>query len=244
MRPKSYRKMAEVEDRHWWHVARRQIISHLIAGLELPAGATILDAGCGSGGSLAMLTRHGRVIAFELDDGARATANSRGSFEIYPGRLPDAIPAEVDHVDLIALLDVLEHLDDDLASLKALYQRLVPGGWMVITVPAVPILWSRHDDVHHHRRRYRKRALATVVKSAGLEIDFVTYYNFWLSPIAFSVRMAQNLLGWNVDRGTDVPPHIFNTALAWLFASERHVIGRIPFPFGMSLILLARKPRP
>ena len=244
MRPEIYQKMAEVEERHWWHVARRRIISHLIAGLELPAGATILEAGCGPGGNLATLARHGRVIAFELDDAARAIAHRQGDFEIYSGHLPDGIPPEVDRVDLITLLDVLEHLDDEVASLNALYQRLVPGGWLIVAVPAVPILWSHHDETHHHRRRYRKRGLAAVVTAAGFEIDFVTYYNFWLFPVAAGVRMADKLLGRDIDRGMDVPPDGLNKALAWLFASERYCIGRIPFPFGLSLILRARRPSP
>ncbi|MEE8248503.1 MAG: methyltransferase domain-containing protein, partial [Alphaproteobacteria bacterium] len=198
--------MAEVEARHWWGVGRRRIVDHLIAALGLPADATILDAGCGTGGNLAMLARHGRVLAFELDPEARAIAAARSGLTIEPGQLPHALPAAAQRLDLVTLLDVLEHLDDDRAALQGLFERLAPGGRVVVTVPALPALWSRHDEAHHHRRRYRKGELVARARAAGFEIDLVSYYNFWLFPALAGVRLVDTLVKRGVDDGLSVPP--------------------------------------
>lgn len=241
MRPEIYQRMAEVEERHWWFVGRRRIVDHLIAGLGLPAEAAILDAGCGSGGNLAMLARHGRVQAFELDDQARAIAARRSGLAVRPGHLPDGLPPEAHGLDLITLLDVLEHLDDDGAALRGLHERLTPGGHLLITVPALPALWSGHDEAHHHRRRYRKGALAALARAAGLEVELLTYYNFWLFPALAGARLADRLVKRGVDDGLNVPPAPLNRALTAIFASERFVIGRLPMPIGASLLMCARR---
>lgn len=244
MRPEIYQRMAEVEARHWWFVGRRRIVDHLIAALGLPADATILDAGCGTGGNLAMLARHGRVLAFELDGEARAIAAQRSGLAVEPGQLPHRLPAAAQGLDLVTLLDVLEHLDDDRAALQGLFERLAPGGRVVVTVPALPALWSRHDEAHHHRRRYRKGELVALARAAGFEIDLVSYYNFWLLPALAGVRLVDTFVKRGVDDGLSVPPAPLNRALTAIFASERHLIGRLPLPLGASLLMCARRPAP
>lgn len=154
MDPKAYEQMAGLEDRHWWFVGRRQILSRVIAGIPLPPSACILEAGCGSGGNLEMLSQFGQVWAMERSEIALPLARARGIAIVEEGELPHRIPFGSQQFDLIALLDVLEHLDEDTAALEALIQRLKPSGYMVITVPAYPWLWSAHDELNHHKRRY------------------------------------------------------------------------------------------
>jgi SAM-dependent methyltransferase len=125
----------------------------------------------------------GRVRAFEPDQSARARAAAKSGIDIQPGFLPHDLPADFDGFDLIAALDVLEHVDDDLGSFRALGQRLRPGGHLFVTVPAYPSLWSRHDDLHHHKRRYDKARLLQAFGGAGLAPRFLSFFNTLLFPL-------------------------------------------------------------
>ncbi|MBA4747238.1 MAG: class I SAM-dependent methyltransferase [Sphingopyxis sp.] len=239
MDPAAFAGMNAIEDRHWWFVARRAIIDKLITGLALPQDARILEAGCGTGGNLAMLSQHGSLAAFEFDDAARAIAAEKRICPVAAGHLPDAIGTNDDNFDLIAMLDVLEHIDDDVGSLAALGRRLATSGRLLVTVPAIPALWSAHDVLHHHKRRYTKRSLQAAVGAAGLRIDRIGYFNSLLLPIAAAQRLAAKALGWTepVDA---VPAAPVNAALRTVFAAERHIVGRSGFPIGLSLYAIIR----
>ena len=235
-----YTEMALVEDKHWWFAARRKILDKIISTLPLPTDAQILEAGCGSGGNLSMLTRHGRVYAMETNAQALAFAAAKGMAQIAPGHLPEQIPFTNQTFDLIAMLDVMEHLEDDAAALRALRTRLRPGGWMLITVPAYPFLWSRHDELHHHKRRYVANNLRAVIEASGCKIHYLSYFNTWLFPVIAAARLAS--IG---DRSTGdmvMPNKFINVLLTQIFASERLLLGRVALPFGVSLVALARNP--
>ena len=238
-----YARMAELEDRHWWFVARRRILNEALRRYAtLPAGALVLEAGCGTGGNLPMLARFGRVAGFEPDHEARDLARRQGAFEIRPGALPDAIPFEPESFDLVVALDVLEHVSDDEASLSALAARLRPGGWSLLTVPALPFLWSGHDVSHHHHRRYLRSQVSALTRAAGLLPVRATYFNSLLFPAVAAVRLVKAGLGGRAREDDALPSQGLNRALTALFASERHLIGRVPLPVGVSLLMLARKP--
>lgn len=234
-----YPAMARLEERHWWFSGRREIAERMLAGLRLPKSAEILDVGCGTGGNLAMLSKFGAVSGMEFDASALELARRRGVGEIRPGHLPDAIPFEERRFDLIALMDVLEHVEPDAASLAALRGRLKPGGALFVTVPAFPFMWSHHDVSHHHFRRYRAATLRAVVESAGYRVAFLSYYNMWLFPFISAVRLAHRGFG---DKKADIdqPPRMINWMLRRIFASERHWLGLgLKCPVGVSLILIA-----
>ena len=240
-----YLQYASVEDKHWWFVARRQIIQQVIQKLNLPKNAQILEAGCGTGGNLQMLSRHGQVSAMELEEIACQLANQRQVTQVKRGSLPDNIPFTLQY-DLILILDVIEHLDDDLSAIKALYYKLKPGGYLLITVPAYRFLWSEHDDINHHKRRYRLKGLKQVVKKAGYELNYGSYFNTFLFPVVAIVRVLAKLLPKqnNNQLSSDlvVPSKPVNQILKWLFASERYLINKFPLPFGVSVLILAQKP--
>ena len=238
-----FHQMVKIEEHHWWFAARRKIVDGVIASLHLPHDAEILEAGCGTGGNLAMLAQYGRVYGTELDALARQYAIDRQIGTIEPGRLPDQIPFAPRQFDLVILTDVLEHLDDDNGSLRALVARLKPDGRVLITVPAFPFLWARHDDTHHHKRRYVRDGLIGVIEGAGLSIKFVSYYNALLFPMVAGVRMLKKSLQKDTD-DLGTPPEALNALLRAVFSSERHVIGSLPIPFGVSLIALAYLPSP
>ena len=149
-------ELAAAEDRHWWFVGRRVILASVLDGLDLPQDADLLEAGCGNGANLDMLRRFGKVRAFEPDDRDRTRAERRGVAEVAPGHLPESIPFGGQAFHVVLALDVIEHLDDDVAALRAIAARLAPAGRVIVTVPAHPFLWSRHDVRNGHRRRDRE----------------------------------------------------------------------------------------
>ncbi len=241
-----YLQYASVEDKHWWFVARRKILQQVICRLSLPKNAQILEAGCGTGGNLQMLSRYGEISAMELDETACQLANQRQITQVKRGSLPDNIPFASDY-DLILILDVIEHLDDDLSALKALYYKLKPGGYLLVTVPAYMFLWSEHDEINHHKRRYRLKTLKQVVKKAGYEISYGSYFNTFLFPVVAIVRSLAKLLpkqnNNQISSDLVVPSKPVNQILKSLFANERYLINKFPLPFGVSVLLLARKPK-
>ncbi len=239
-----YLQYAAVEDQHWWFAGRRLILDQVIRKLNLPENSEILEAGCGTGGNLRMLARHGKLSAMELDEIACKLANARQVIQVQLGSLPDNIPFS-DQYDLILMLDILEHLDDDQAALVALHSRLKPGGWLLITVPAYQFLWSHHDDINHHKRRYVLRGLKQVVSKAGYTVRYGGYFNTFLFPMVAAVRYLKKLLRIDSSSGSSndllLPPKPVNQFLSLLFASERHLMDRFSLPFGVSVLLLAQK---
>lgn len=239
----AYESLRASQDRHWWFVGRRRIVAQLIARfVPLPARARVLEAGCGYGGNLAMLGKLGEVQAFEFNDDARAHATGLLRRPVAYGMLPHAVGFDGDRFDLIAMLDVLEHIDDDVASLRTLGERLAPGGALLLTVPAVPWLWSDHDVLHQHKRRYTRALLAQRLDEAGFEIGGIGYFNTLLFPLALVQRLLARLVGGGAG-DHDAPPEPLNGALAALFSLEARLVGRLSFPIGLSLFAVARKRR-
>jgi SAM-dependent methyltransferase len=237
----AYRSLRDLQDRHWWFVGRLSIVSHLIRRFtQLPQRSRILEAGCGYGGNLRMLEQFGDLHAFEVEDQARAYASTFVKRPVVHGLLPEKVGFENESFDLVAVLDVLEHIDDDLGSLRALRERLTEGGSLMLTVPALPWLWSEHDEIHHHKRRYTKAGLKRVLREAGLEPIVIGYFNTLLFPLAMVQRLALRLTGGR-HRTDEMPPTLLNGVLSKLFAFERHLVGRVPLPIGLSLYAIARQ---
>jgi SAM-dependent methyltransferase len=230
-----YERMAQHADRHWWYRARREVLARLIASkIALPPEPRLLEIGCGTGHNLDMLGRFGPVDATELDDAAREIASARLGRPVIASRLPE-LPRVADATyDLIAILDVLEHVDADREALVSMGQKLRPGGRILITVPAHPWMWSAHDTVNHHKRRYTKATLAAVVAEAGLKLEWQSYFNSMLFPLAAGSRLAGRLMNKD-DSGDSMPSAPVNRLFEALFGLERYAIGKLPFPPGVSI---------
>ncbi|MES2136486.1 MAG: class I SAM-dependent methyltransferase [Pseudomonadota bacterium] len=234
-----YQQMAELDDRHWWYRGRREILAELIRReTRLPAKAKILEIGCGTGHNLAMLGRFGKVDALELDDEARAIAEKRLGRKAMSAPLPELAGVKNGHYDLIGAFDVIEHIDDDRAAVASIAAKLKPGGKFVMTVPAHQWMWSAHDTVNHHKRRYSKRGLRQLIEGSPLKLDKIGYFNSLLFPLAIAERLASTLRG-KEDADLKLPFPALNTALEKAFAAERHLVGRLPLPVGLSLFAVA-----
>ncbi len=233
-----FERMAEQDEVHWWYVARRRILRDLIARhVPMPENARILEIGCGTGHNFDMLREFGRIDAIEVDAEARALASRRLGHAVASAPLPElsGIPDGAYH--LIALLDVLEHVDEDRAALASIATKLAPGGRILVTVPAYAWMWSAHDVVHHHKRRYSKRGLRSVIEAAGLKAERIGYFNSLLFPLAAAVRLAGKIR--RKDESDDkMPPAPLNAMFRTIFGLERHLVGRVPLPAGVSLFAL------
>jgi SAM-dependent methyltransferase len=242
MDPQIYEEMITQEGDHWWFVSRRAICNSLIQRLSLPAGCTILDAGCGSGGNLPMLARLGQLFAFEMNERSRECARKRGIGTIEAGTLPHDIPFAGQSFDLITMFDVLEHIEDDGATLRQLAARLKPGGRIFLTVPAYPWLFVRHDRLHHHFRRYTKSTLKQRLAEAGLQVDYINHWNFFFFPLALFARLTDRFgIPREQTLGTKTPPPALNGLMRCLVSSERHLLKHVPLPFGLSMIVVASR---
>jgi SAM-dependent methyltransferase len=240
MEEAEYQRMVEAEQRSWWFRGRRRILDAVIGRLGLPHPATILDVGCGTGGNLPMLARHGAATGVEFFEGAAQLAREQSGCEVHCGPA-EAIPIAEGAYDLVTMFDVLEHLEVEAPALGEVARLLAPGGRFVFTVPAFMFLWSGHDVALHHHRRYRRGQLKRVLEAAGFHVDWLSYYNVGLFPAVAAVRMLRKLRGGGEEKADvaagDGP---LATLLETAFAFERHLVGRIPAPVGVSLIGVAR----
>ena len=218
-----YDRMAEHDSTHWWYRARRDVLAAVIEReIALPKVSRILEIGCGTGHNLPMLARFGAVDAVEIDDAARGVAERRLGRAISSARLPELTGVAEGQYDLVALLDVLEHVEEDVEALKAIARRLTPGGAILLTVPQYRWLWSGHDAANHHHRRYVRATLKTAIRNAGLKLDVLSSFNSLLFPLAAAQRGLARLTG---KEGSDdnPPPRPVNALFEKVFR-----VGALP----------------
>lgn len=237
-----YREMHDVESQHWWFRARREILTNLIAR-SLPQG-TILDVGCGTGFFLELLQSDyaSQYESWGLDISAIALqfCHDKGLQKVEQGEI-DRNTLPTNYFDLIMFLDIIEHLDRDLAALQRAKQYLKSQGQILITVPAYQFLWSAHDEIHNHKRRYTQSQIEELLQQAGYEISFISYFNTFLFPLIFLARIIGKLLRRHHASDVSLPSALVNQCLYQIFSWERNLVPSISFPFGVSIVCLARK---
>ena len=238
-----YGDYAQAEQLHWWFTARRKILGSLIESvLEPSERRIILEVGTGTGAMGQMLSRYGRYIG--LDASWTALEHARTKLKhLVTGRL-EALPFPAQSFDAVFACDVIEHLEDDRIALSELRRVCTAQGKLFVTVPAFQGLWSNHDVVNHHYRRYTKARLAAALEESQWQIEKLSYFNALLFlPIA-GLRLAMKRrvhsrgepprsdFAWRV-------PLAVNALLEKIFASERYLLRWGDLPFGVSLVAIA-----
>lgn len=229
----------EEDRRHWWFRGRLAVVLSVLRRTLESRPARLLDIGCGSGNVLEALAEFGEAVGMEQDPRLIAAARARG-LDVRHGQLPGDLVVPEGWADVVLFLDVLEHLEDDAAALTTARRALHPGGRVVVTVPAYAWLWSGHDVVLGHRRRYTARQLRRLVEDAGFHVERVTYFNTVLFPPLALLRVGKRWWG-RTGHDLERTPAPLNRALEWCFALERHVVPRVSLPFGSSVLLTGRR---
>jgi SAM-dependent methyltransferase len=231
------------DESHWWYRGRRQVLRSTLDRLSIPAGARLLDAGCGSGRTLDELLRYGRVSGVDVNPDAVRCARDRGHPDVHAAHIqrldfPDCV------FDVVTCMDVIEHTADDCCSLRELRRVTRPGGTLVLTVPAHPLLWSTHDVVNRHYRRYTRRSLTGLAARAGMELLSDTYFNGLLLAPAAVVRCSQRVRPTVTQRSDlERTPPALNRLLELPLAIEARFIARgARIPAGLSLLCVLRRP--
>ncbi len=252
MDPQLYRRFYEIEDRFWWSVGTRRVFFQLIRELGHQPGRRALDVGCGTGIMLREFPADWTLVAgCDFTDLALSFCRERGLGALVRGSAVE-LPFATESLDLVMALDVVEHLDDDTAAMREITRVCRRGGHVLVHVPAFPILWTDKDVLNHHRRRYRRAELLALIGRSGLQVERLFYLNVFLFPVALLRAIAERLIG---TRRAAAPapsapvldaiyriPDALNRAMTTLMDVERHLVTRVPVPFGMSLVCLARKP--
>jgi SAM-dependent methyltransferase len=245
MKQEIYSHLQQIEQAHWWYVARRKIIFDWV-GRVLPdyVSPKLLDIGCGTGFNVAYLEANGYSQVTGLDFSTEALMFCRSRHLPYLICGDGVCPPFSHHsFDIILALDLIEHLEDDRQALREITRLLKPNGSLIIFTPAFNFLWGLQDEVGQHYRRYTACDLRQKLQAVGLRIDKLTYANTFLFPFIWAGRLALRWRG-NKIRGTsenDLHPAWSNKLLQAIFAAERPLLRRVNFPFGVSLLCIARK---
>lgn len=235
--------MLSHDERHWWYRGRRRVLRAELDRLELPEHAALLDAGCGSGRTLVELARYGKVSGIDASPVAVEAAQSRGFADVRQGSVEE-LPFADESFDVVTCLDVIEHTPDDVRVLRELLRVTRPGGAAIITVPAHPALWSNHDVVNQHHRRYRRADLLGAARAAGYEVSGDTYFNMLPLAPAAAVRWFQNRRPVPPTRSDlTLTPAFADRALELPLALEARLVARgLRVPAGLSLLAVLRRP--
>ncbi len=240
MDPALYDLFYALEDTHWWFQGRKAIVLDLLRRHSSVPQPRILDVGCGTGGMSAAYAVAGPTIGVDTAPEAADFCTRRGLAVLLASG--GELPIRDCSFDVVSALDVIEHIDDEEAVLREMYRVCRPGGLLLVTVPAFRFLWSKHDDLNHHKRRYVRPRLAACVEQAGFEPLVLSYYNALLLPAAvlrkFVLRFDSNGAACHLER---VPAPV-NALFRRILSMERPLLAHAELPVGASLICVARRP--
>lgn len=239
----TYPILFRVEQSHWWHIGRRKIIASFVEDIcrrVTDHRPRILDVGCGTGANLLMLSEFGDAEGVDVSEDALAFCRERGLDQVKLGAA-EALPYDDGTFDLVTALDVVEHLDDDLAGLREMRRVLRPGGSVLLFVPTFMFLWGLQDDVSHHRRRYRMPELQRVLEQAGFEVERTTYANITFFMPILAMRKLMRLTGIKAESENNINVSALNGVLARMLGAESLVLRHMNIPFGVSGLCVARK---
>lgn len=235
-----YHTNFEIESSYWWFVARNQIVKKLALKFSyLMRGDYILDVGCGTGGFAKLLSQEFNVLCLDTSSIALEYCQKRGLTNVFQMRIED-FPKGRYNIKSIFMLDVIEHIKDDCSAIHRAYDLLDAGGTLILTVPAYRWLWSQHDEIHMHKRRYTRKEIKELLNDCSFDVRFISYFNFFLFLPALLKRLVDKS---NEDKIEPVEPvsNVMNKILQTIFMSEKFLLPLIRFPFGLSILAIAKK---
>ncbi|HQX54414.1 MAG TPA: class I SAM-dependent methyltransferase [Pyrinomonadaceae bacterium] len=245
MQQHTYAIMDEVEGSHWWFVGRRSILDSFLKGIvakirKPDATLKILDVGCGTGANIEMLSAYGESEGVDVSDDALEFCRKKG-LKVQKG-LAETLPYDDDAFDLTTALDVVEHLDDDIAGLKEMFRVTRGGGYSLIFVPAFMWLWGVQDDISNHRIRYTRSQIVERLRTAGYEVERATYANWTFFTPILAGRTIMKVTGIKPESENNITISALNGVFGKLFGAERFWLKNFNFPFGVSIVIVAKKP--
>ena len=233
---------------HWWWVARQRIILTLLKKYLKGDKNVILDGGCGTGAGMFFLSKLGRVYGVDLSPRAVEFCKERGLKTVKLGDI-SRLPYRDNYFDLVCLMDVIEHIEKDRLAIKEARRVLKPGGIILVTMPALPFIYSNHDKEQGHFRRYSKKELDRLFKNSGFKNLKITYFNILLSPPIIFIRLTSKL-GGPFARLADFDSRLnydvakkkkINFLLTEIFSLESLAVKLFDIPFGVSLLTIREK---
>jgi SAM-dependent methyltransferase len=245
--------IAEIEeDKHWWFAGRTWSLLNMLDREVKPDGQSrVLDIGSGAGNMFHHLARYGSVIGLDNNPKPLAVARERG-YDVREGQAED-LPFDDDSFELVALLDTVEHCDDDMAVLRECYRVCTPGGHLVVTVPAFMWLWSHNDVLNDHKRRYTAGELREKLRRVGFRVDRMTYNNFLVFPMAAPLVLLRKGAEQEIDLGSphfddesyqvemEPAPPVLNSILSGVTWTEAQILRWLNLPIGTSIICIVEK---
>ncbi len=249
------------EDQHWWFATRTWSLMNLLDATvwsraergARPSGTLdVLDLGCGAGNMIHHLSRYGNVKGVDVDARPVAMAQARG-YDVRQGDVTSDVPFPDESFDLVTVLDVIEHVDNDEGVLRQAHRVLRPGGSLTITTPAFQWLWSYNDVLNGHRRRYTPRELRERLELRGFRVRRMTFGFFFVFPLSAPLLLLRNWLGQKQHLSSHhfeqeayqvemepVSPWL-NQLLRGVGRVEAALVARVDLPIGTSLMCVAEK---
>lgn len=247
MHEQLYRDIYETELTHWWSRARRHILAATLRQFAPPdRPLRIADVGCGMGSTFGMLSEFGWVAGIDSSPTALSFSKERGHPSLVAASLPN-LPFADGTFDVVCALDVIEHIDNDYAAADELWRVCKPGGLLLITVPAYEWLWSEHDEINDHCRRYTRSRLQASFERDPIEYLKLSYMNTLLAPPVMLFRLLKRTVRKAPNNSAELKsdiyslPSFLNGILEKIFASEAVWLRHGSLPFGISVLCVARK---
>lgn len=248
-----YHDYAKLERSHWWFKARNGIIYQFVKDTIKPnqrKPIKILNVGCGTGRTTELLSQLGEVTSIEYDHETAEFAAESTGLSVEQGDVK-SLKFKNEEFDLVCAFDVIEHVDDDVLAVEEMYRVLKKDGKLIITVPACPFLWSEHDEINHHFRRYTKSSLETTFSNSSFNsCEFISYFNFFLFPLVAGYRLISHIIRKKDENKYGAAKDFkFGGKSGWssdvferILGSEYFLLKKgLPFPVGVSLIAKLKK---
>lgn len=227
-------KMYDIEKNHWWFAGKRNLI---VSEIGDKSRGRLLDIGCGTGANLEQFAKHHRVIGCEVSKKAAELCRKRGDFDLVLCRAEN-LPFKKNTFDVVTALDVLEHIEDDESAMRNVKEIMKKGGSLVATVPAHMFMWSRHDVLLHHKRRYRYAELVKKLTRNGMKISKINYWCFFVFPGTLVYKKISGLIENKTN--TDNTNRFVNSVLYRTLRIENKILKTVKLPFGVSIYFVAK----